>query len=304
MMYDESPANFASRQMERAGVHYHFSQDASAETMIIGDTNTSFSSTGLSLIYRGHFRDTTSAGDFIASFHLKSSLYTQTAAVAGYNFEQPNFDIYAAESHAGGIGEKYEYAADITEGVAAANRASVNADREFRNSRQCSGISNAADLKAGHIFSLADRSGTGFSGRYLITQVRHLALWNQERSCFVYCNVFSAIPNNVTFRPKRMTPLPKVPGVVTAVVTGPAEETQYVDDYGRIKVQFRWDRQGSNNENSSAWIRVLIPAGRLDELFIPLIGSEVVVSFIQGDPSLPMVLGSVYNPDYPPPFPY
>jgi type VI secretion system secreted protein VgrG len=305
MMYNESPEAFVSRVMERDGVHYHFTHAASIETMIIADTNGGFTSTGLSLKYWGHLQNRGPGGDFIATFHCKSGLYTGTSTVAGYDFKAPNANIYGTYSLGGGIGEKFDYAADITKTTNASVRAQLHAEREFLAGKYCVGISNSAALKAGHIFSLIDESGAGFNGTYLVTKVRHLAVWDEERGCFVYCNVFSAIPSGRTFRPERKTPVPKLPGVVTAVVTGPAGETRYVDEYGRIKVQFRWDREGRSDENSSAWIRVLIPAGRMDDtdLFIPVISSEVVVSFIQGNPSLPFVLGSVYNGVFPPPVP-
>jgi len=176
MMCAESPAVFSDRLMEREGVHYHFVQGPAGETMKIGDTNTNFTSTGLSLIYRGHLHNPRPVGEFIASFHQKTSLFTGTSAVAGYDFKSPSANIYATVSRAGGIGEKFDYAADITESDAAEGRAGVNEDREFLSRRQCMGVSNAGGLKAGHTFSLADQSGAGFSDTYLITEVRHLAL--------------------------------------------------------------------------------------------------------------------------------
>jgi type VI secretion system secreted protein VgrG len=181
----------------------------------------------------------------------------------------------------------------------------VNLQRELVHRQQCNGTSNAPALRAGHVFSLVDDSGAGFGDTYLVTEIRHMAFIDEGSGCLVYANSFSAIPSSVTFRPQRKTPMPKVPGVVTAVVTGQQGEARYVDQYGRIKVHFLWDRKGSNDENSSAWIRVMIPSGRLgdrpEHLFIPEIGSEVVVSFLEGNPSLPVVLGSLYNRNFMPP---
>ena len=84
--------------------------------------------------------------------------------------------------------------------------------------------------------------------------------------------------------------------MTTAVVTGPTGEEIFVDEHGRVKVQFHWDREGQNDESSSAWLRVMLPAGRIDtEIYLPEIGDEVVVTFLEGNPDRPLVLGTVYN---------
>ena len=305
MMYDESPRAFVSRLMERDGIHYHFRESGSLETLVIGDANTIFTPVGTPLTYYGHLANPGAGAEFIATFQRKSSLFTGNAAAGGYDFTRPTQNISGSASEGGGVGEKFEFASDITALETAQFRAQMNLQRELVHRHQCLGTSNAPALRAGHSFSLVDASGAGFGDTYLVTEIRHMALIDEGSGCMVYANSFSAIPNNVTFRPQRKTPTPKVPGVVTAVVTGPAGETRHVDEYGRIKVRFLWDRYGSNDERSSAWIRVMIPTGRLKDrpshLFIPEKGSEVVVSFLQGNPSLPVVLGSLYNTNFMPP---
>jgi type VI secretion system secreted protein VgrG len=105
------------------------------------------------------------------------------------------------------------------------------------------------------------------------------------------------IPGAVPFRAERVTPRPKVQGVHTAVVTGPVGTRIHTDAYGRVKVHFHWDREGRRDGTSSAWVRVLqLTSGPSSGVvFIPEVDDEVLVSFVEGDPSQPFVLGSLYN---------
>jgi type VI secretion system secreted protein VgrG len=119
-----------------------------------------------------------------------------------------------------------------------------------------------------------------------------------------YSNHFTCIPFDVPFRPLRATPRPTVQGPQTAVVVGRAGEEIFTDKYGRVKVQFHWDREGKRNENSSCWIRVSHPwAGKgWGAVAIPRIGQEVIVDFLEGDPDQPIITGRVYNADQMPPY--
>jgi type VI secretion system secreted protein VgrG len=102
----------------------------------------------------------------------------------------------------------------------------------------------------------------------------------------------------------RVTPRPTVKGLQPAVVTGPSGEEIYSDKYGRVKVQFFWDRLGKKNENSSCWIRVSQPwAGKnWGAVFLPRIGQEVIVDFLESDPDQPLITGRVYNAEQMPPY--
>jgi type VI secretion system secreted protein VgrG len=114
-----------------------------------------------------------------------------------------------------------------------------------------------------------------------------------------YADSFACIPDSVTYRAPRTTPKPIVAGSQTAVVSGPAGEEIYTDEYGRVKVQFHWDRYGKSDSNSSCWIRVsqTWAGSGWGQLSIPRIGQEVVVEFLQGDPDRPIITGRVYNGD-------
>jgi type VI secretion system secreted protein VgrG len=109
---------------------------------------------------------------------------------------------------------------------------------------------------------------------------------------------------DLSFKPPRLTPRVTMPGPQNAIVVGPAGEELHVDDMGRVKVQFHWDRYGKNDENSTCWIRVSQPwAGKAwGGYFMPRIGQEVLVDFVNGDPDRPIIVGRLYNDDQPIPY--
>jgi len=131
-----------------------------------------------------------------------------------------------------------------------------------------------------------------------------------EESPFFECS-FECLPADVPYRPARVTPRPHVRGTQTARVVGPQSEEIHTDPYGRVKVQFNWDREGSENgqpklhgADSSCWIRVSqgMAGGAYGLMFLPRVGQEVVVDFLEGDPDQPIIIGRVYNADQNPPY--
>jgi type VI secretion system secreted protein VgrG len=162
------------------------------------------------------------------------------------------------------------------------------------------GVSNAAALTAGHRFQLT-RHFDG-DGAYVLTSVEHAARAAVDGSKGEYRNRFECIPAGLPFRPPRTTAKPVVHGPQTAMVVGPPGEEIFTDKYGRVKVQFHWDREGQRDESSSCWVRVgALYAGTETGFVLPRVGWEVVVAFLEGDPDQPIIVGSVYNPDRLPP---
>jgi type VI secretion system secreted protein VgrG len=153
------------------------------------------------------------------------------------------------------------------------------------------------------------RSSSEEGKSYVITRVEHNAtepgsyetgeLFGED-----YFNSFTCIPDSVTFRPPRTTPKPTIVGSQTAVVVGPAGEEIWPDKYGRVKVQFYWDREGKRDDKTSCFIRCAqSSAGKgWGSMFIPRIGQEVVVSYLEGDPDRPLITGVVYNDEQMPPY--
>ncbi len=142
---------------------------------------------------------------------------------------------------------------------------------------------------------------------YVITSIEHSAVdtsYSNEGEGSRYQNTFTCIPATVSFRSARRTPKAIVQGPQTAVVVGPAGEEIYTDEYGRVKIQFFWDRLGTFDENSSCWVRVAENwAGRnFGVVFNPRIGQEVIVEHLEGDPDRPIITGRVYNALQMPPY--
>ncbi len=170
------------------------------------------------------------------------------------------------------------------------------------------GSSNCRQLTAGHKFT-ADSPFTNADGLYVVVSVSHSAEEGDFRTDpnsveSHYGNHFTCIPFGLAYRPLRKTIRPFIRGCQTAVVVGPAGEEIFTDEYGRVKVQFHWDRQGQYDSNSSCWLRVGSNwAGRnWGWITIPRIGQEVVVDFLEGDPDQPIITNSVYNADMMPPY--
>jgi type VI secretion system secreted protein VgrG len=163
------------------------------------------------------------------------------------------------------------------------------------------GTSGCRNFVAGHKFTL-DRHFDG-NGEYVLVALTHDAsLGNPYRSGsnggdFTYSNHFTCIPAQLPYRPERRTKKPFMQSVQNALVTGPPGEEIFTDKYGRVKVQFYWDREGKKDANSSCWLRVGTPwAGAgWGSLNLPRIGQEVIVAFVEGNPDEPVIIGSVYN---------
>jgi type VI secretion system secreted protein VgrG len=193
--------------------------------------------------------------------------------------------------------------------------AGIRMQQEAAGAVDIQGASTCRQLTPGFKFALStlssDAVGRGFKadGTYVVTAVsQNATMPDDERSgdagAFHYANSFSAMPPGLPFRPPRLTPRPRVPGSQTAVVCGPKGEEIFTDKYGRVKVQFHWDREGKHDANSSCWVRVAtFWAGRKwGAVHVPRIGQEVVVDFLEGDPDRPIIVGSVYNADQMPPY--
>ena len=147
------------------------------------------------------------------------------------------------------------------------------------------------------------------NGDYYLTRVSHVATVTSSylggsNESFEYVNKFECVPATVTYRPPRVTPKPRIEGAQTAIVVGQTGDEIFTDTYGRVKVQFYWDCYSQNDPSSSCWVRVgSIWAGQQwGGIHIPRVGQEVIVTFLDGDPDRPIIVGSVYNDVNKPPY--
>ncbi|MBL8866595.1 MAG: type VI secretion system tip protein VgrG [Planctomycetia bacterium] len=191
--------------------------------------------------------------------------------------------------------------------------AKVRAQERAVPAIELTGSGNAHSLVAGHraTFAAADQPSQAMKadGKYIVTSISHdMEASSNYRSNdsgkFDYTNRFTCIPAGTVYRPARETPRPRIDGVQTAVVVGPPGEEIFTDKHGRVKLHFHWDRSGSMDGSNSPWVRVATPhAGKgFGGVCIPRVGEEVIVSFLDGDPDRPIVVGRVYNERETPPF--
>ncbi len=235
--------------------------------------------------------------EFIRTFGKTTRESARTATVNSYNFTTPNLPLVADRSGTAERGELYEYGGFKTT-ADGTRRARLRLEQLEGQRHLMFGSGNAADLRPGYKFELDDRSGANLQNEYLVTAVRHSGFRRTTNgvASLYYGNQFEVIPAALPYRPARKTPRP-VASTSTAIVTGPAGEEIWTDNYGRVKVQFHWDRSGARDETASAWVRVASPwAGPgWGMIFTPRVGQEVKVEFVNGDPDEPIVTGSFYN---------
>jgi type VI secretion system secreted protein VgrG len=342
VQYRETDFNFASRLMEEEGIYYFFKHTANGHKMIVANTPASHPDMpeGSEIVYeelRGGTREDMRILQWEKVQDLRSGKYT----LWDHCFELPHKHLEAQEPilpnvEAGRVNHKlqvggndklelYDYPGGYAQRFDGIDKgggeqpselqkifqdnkrtAKIRMQQEALPSLVIEGGSNCRNFVCGHKFTLKRHFNA--DGNYLLTSISHsLRLAGDYRSGqieFDYRNSFTCIPFVVPFRPPRLTPKPVVQGTQTAVVVGPLGEEIFTDKYGRVKVQFHWDREGKNDADSSCWVRVAQAwAGkRWGASFWPRIGQEAIVDFLEGDPDQPIIVGSVYNADQMPPY--
>ena len=318
VQYRETDFSFISRLMEEEGISYYFSHENGKHTLVLANSASAYSP----CLHHENVRYQLSSagggaiahdGDTIKSLAVRNEIRVGKYSLNDYNFKTPKASMMAQVMSGQNLGpgerEVYDYPglyAKHSEGDAFAK---IRIEEEEMRIASITGASDVRGFTSGYSFTLEEYFRDEMNNKkYLLTAVDHAA----EQKGFSsgggggnsYTNSFTCIPLDTPFRPPRLTPKPVVEGVQTAVVVGPSGEEIYTDEYGRIKVQFHWDRESKANENSSCWMRVgQLWAGTMwGAIYIPRIGQEVIVDFLEGDPDRPIVIGSVYHGTNMPPY--
>jgi type VI secretion system secreted protein VgrG len=306
VQYGETSLDFISRLMENEGIFYYFQHNDGVETLRLADPDGALAAFAEYAYHGDNAGPDTPAEEYVKTFGRQSAMFTGRATVRDHDFKQPDSEIMGSFSDASGIGERYEFGQSITAADEAERIARARLERLQLERRTLAGSGNGGDMKAGGVFLLADGSGAGLGGEYVVTGVRHggLRVASGTNVTFYYGNQFTAIPSVLPFRPAVRTPKPRATGPSSAVVVGLSGQDPYVDKYGRVKVRFDWGRKGHSSGNTSVWIRVAQPyAGKSYGMtFLPGVGHEVVVDFLDGDPDRPIIVGSVHNGANMPPY--
>jgi type VI secretion system secreted protein VgrG len=310
VQYRESAFNFVSRLMEQEGIFYYFQHDNGKHTLILADQKTAYQDCPESQVdFSSGSRATNHITSWEHQYEFRTGKWTQT----DYNFETPSTNLLSSTNTVlpvPGLSsfEVFDYPGQYAVKSNGDAAAQVRMEEEETDYEVVTGSSQCCTFTPGGKFTLATHEIADEAGKsYVITTIQHAAAdysyFDTSRGS-EYHNSFSCIPASVPFRPSRQTPRPLVQGPQTAVVVGPKGEEIYTDKYGRVKVQFFWDRQGKKDENSSCWVRVAQAwAGKnWGVIFNPRIGQEVLVEFLDGDPDRPLITGRVYNAEQMPPY--
>jgi type VI secretion system secreted protein VgrG len=315
VQYRETDFNFVSRLMEQEGIYYYFTHEDGKHTMVLADDPGAHAR-----IFEDevpYFQPTeTVVGkeDSVQDWNISQELQPAKYTLIDYNFETPKASQEVKKSGSPKHKEKADYEfydypgeyVDTGEGDAYVKARLEELSAQYEVAR---GAGNVRGMYAGGVFKLIDHPRDDQNHDYLLLSCSHELRTNEYESGGAtgetsYSCAFTAIESKVQYRSPRVTPKPIIQGPQTAVVVGPSGEEIYTDKYGRIKVQFHWDREGKKDENSSCWIRVAqLWAGKAwGAIHIPRMGQEVIVDFLEGDPDRPIITGRVYNADMMPPY--
>ena len=311
VQYRESSLHFISRLLEEEGIFYFFEHTDTKHTMVFADKSSVLPTCpGQAVVVyaydEGGWVSEEEGLEGVATLDRIETAFTGKAALTDYNFETPSLNLI------GNLGadneEMFEYPGEYTEKEDGSRYTRIRLEELEALQFVVNGTSRCRAFRAGVNFKLKKHYRTDTNKDYFLTSVIHDAqdsTYRQDRNkAHYYNNSFKAIPKTVPYRPSRDTRRPTVHGTQPALVVGKAGEEIWVDKYGRVKVQFYWDRLGKKNEDSSCWCRVSqIWAGKnWGWMTIPRIGQEVLVDFLEGDPDRPIIVGRVYNAEQMPPY--
>ncbi len=309
VQYRESDFDFVSRLLEEEGIFYFFRHEEGRHTLVLADKRTAYKDCEQKEV---DFNAGTAVASCINAWEHGYEFRSGKWMLTDYNFETPATDLGDKVSSIVRLTgndklERFDYPGLYVQKADGRELVKVRMEEEEAPHDVVTGAGNCLSFTVGGKFQLKKHDAASEAGKtYALTAVAHSG---SDASYFgggqEYRNTFSCIPESVTFRPARTTPKPTVRGPQTALVVGPKGEEIYTDKYGRVKVQFHWDREGKKDENSSCWIRVAQNwAGKnWGIVFNPRIGQEVIVDFLEGDPDRPIITGRVYNAEQMPPYP-
>ena len=320
--YRETDYNFVSRLMEQEGIYYFFEHDDKKHSIVLTDSITAHDSyPGYDEIRHRPTSGALSSAEYIWDWIVEANIQPGMYAVSDFDFENVRADLRAvgkdaesgsltAAGHALADFEIFDYPGEYADFKYGEKYARARIEELRAQQLVCQARADARGIATGYLFELTDFPRLDQNRKYLVTSVNYRMNTDpyepdskQTKGEAVFSCEFTAISKDQPYRAPRVTPQPMIRGPQTATVVGPKGEKVFTDKYGRVKVQFHWDRYGKADENSSCWVRVSQNwAGkRWGGMHIPHIGQEVIVEFLEGDPDHPIITGRVYNADNMPP---
>jgi len=316
VQYRESGFSFISRLMEQEGIYFFFEHTNGKHELVLADEASSHEAApGYETIPFVEQGDAVADQEYIHAWVNERAVCTGAYALNDFDFTAPAKSLLAEaaieRAHQGPPLEWFDYPGEYTDFADAETYARLRIEELQASHELAEGKSNARGIAPGCTFKLADFPRADQCREYLVVA----ATWHVESDAYdgsgqatgrgpLFECGFTAMGAEEAFRTARITPKPMIRGPQTAMVVGPAGEEVHTDEYGRVKVQFHWDRYGIADENSSCWIRVAqVWAGKKwGGMYIPRVGQEVIVEFLEGDPDRPIITGRVYNGGAMPPY--
>ena len=308
VQYRETAFNFVSRLMEDVGMFYWHEHSDGKHLLVISDSNDGAKPTLEDRLVLSVRPDIGQIQMLQHEYVYRPGKWT----LNDYDFRKPRKQLLANTPTTLDVDrmvqhEIYDWPGLYQDRDVGRDRTRLRIELEESQYHSLRGEGSTCGFDAGRVVTvIPPDGGGGHDEKYLLTEVRHRAtdrsyipLQNTEPAR--YDNSFTAVPENVPFRPERLTEKPFVRGPQSAAVTGPPGEAIYTDEYGRVKVRFHWDRNpdAKTDENSSCWLRVSQAWAdkNFGAIHIPRVGEEVIVDFLEGDPDQPIITGRVYNGD-------
>lgn len=310
VQYRETDFNFVSRLMEQEGIYYYFSHEDGKHTLVLANSADSHDPLpdSASLNFRPPVQD---AGDdtqeTVTEWVIQKEVQPGVYTLADFDFKNPGAPILSnaniTRNHPAASFEVFDYPGEYDDQGSGDAYAKVRIQELQAQHEILRGRSDARGIATGFKFTLKDHPRDDQNRDYLITGATYhvgsseYQTSGQAREEEFFSCTLAAIPSSQPYRSARITPKPLIQGPQTAIVVGKSGEEIDTDEFGRVKVQFHWDRYGKADQDSSCWVRVSqTSAGKGWGAFtLPRIGQEVIVEFLEGDPDQPIITGRVYN---------
>jgi type VI secretion system secreted protein VgrG len=314
VQYRETDFNFVSRLMEHEGIYYYFEHTAGEHTLVLCDGLNAHSPFPGYASVPYYPPDSAYPGeDYFDTWTVGQALDSGAFRTDDYDFIKPSAELVTSRDkprpHPHADYEIYDFPGGYTETDDGERYSRMRMEELQADHETIQGFGEVRGAAPGRLFTLKRHPRADQNRDYLITSAHYTLRDNSyeadaDAGMLTWRVHIDAIPASETYRPQRLTPKPHSMGPETAVVVGPEGEEIHTDEYGRVKVQFHWDRYGKKNDQSSCWIRVAHPwAGtKWGFIHIPRMGQEVMVDFLGGDPDYPIITGSVYNAEQMPPY--
>ncbi|EAB6497039.1 type VI secretion system tip protein VgrG [Salmonella enterica subsp. enterica] len=312
VQYGETDFDFLQRLMQEWGIYWWFEHNEDSHTLVLADAISTHHACPDSPEVEWHQKGLKLDKAFIHTIIANESLRTGQWVLDDFDFKKPRSRLANTVANPRETGhasyEHYEWPGDYFDKGEGEMLTRIRMEAQRSPGSRVHGAGNIRTLMTGYTFALMNHPTAELNQEYLLAQTTLFVQDNAQHSGqdqhFTFSTRFELHPTREVYRPQRTISKPHTKGPQSAIVTGPSGQEIWTDQYGRVRVQFGWDRYGKMDENSSCWIRVSYPwAGKgFGMIQIPRIGQEVLVDFKNGDPDLPIIVGRTYNQDTMPPW--